>query len=1307
MDEFFDFEDAAQAFSSNQSTDLNFDIEDFGPGPYDIDLAFSEPLTDENAFTCLQHYSAAEQSNNDLVAAEHDSSMPDTAMSGGTDLLEFPKFMADPCGNCRRTGIHCKIIREGIRKGSCTSCVALGRTCSLNQQPEEKNGRVCINAGFCPPGTIQDENTDMNDWPVDDTQHSTCPTVNWVPSKSPVQESTIPQSSSAPDLAAMNDENGDGDEGGPKTGARFSREAVKVLRGWLSTHHRHPYPTDDEKESLKRLTGLNKIQITNWLANARRRGKVRAPRSTSPAVGNHPNAMDIPRKGPMATKNMNPLERWKASPPEHEPASVTAIAQAVSSSSLHSEHNSPYASYAHSDDFSNRSGVINSSASSLGTSQSSGNSFASAFSHKSKGSFGSFNSFGNRGRRRRRRAAAKPVKNLNAAGPVRTFQCTFCTETFKTKHDWQRHEKSLHLSLERWVCCPNGPAQFCAELDMNQCVFCLLPNPPKGHGETHNYSSCTDRSLEERTFYRKDHLRQHLNLVHDVKFQAGTMESWKVATPEIRSRCGFCGTVMDSWSIRVDHLAEHFKGGKSMADWKGDWGFDTQVLDIVENGMPPYLIHDERNSPQPFSSQLFSADQRTLEDLVKIGLQEYVHERFIGGLLPTDDDLVEEARRIIRKADEFTITSGSLESSWFRDLILGPEGRDYNDLHLENTGEENLLWIEKPDTNTVAQPIGDGDLATITCPLERLLMKWIVSQQMLGLTPLDSELQVQACRVLNEVETTSNFKCKPALKWFKWLITADTKWLSGLRRRACLPRSSEISHESIRTIDENAIDFTINNLQRLENEMINWVKLQKAQDIIPTDDDVQRHARMLVYKSDDPWNQTAFDEPGMLYLFKQQQGIAPTDQLGPTMPSLREPEVPPTFATSPHPSKSLHWDLQDSGPGITSPLHNRSGSNSPGFNSLKSLNHSPNNTPIVSQPTANSNHVQPLKYFLNDANCYGRLVRELSRFVTSSTSINNPNRHAPTDAEIQHQARWIVYDDDDPWNQTAADNAEWLMRFKRDVGLCEPSTGPGLPVNEKSWQLCQGGSGFGPPYVAPKENAELQFDGEVPVSMYGKVYNVSASTATKFAKGLAGRWKPPGVVFCSRELEEGLNKFMVQQISSGITPSDESIQQKAREILGQEETAADDMALLEKFKGLHGLFTSPTMPEFSSELLNFPSLNEDDFLQIFDEELAANGLDNWNSPPTNAPSRSRNMMTSPMYHSPLATIPLANFSAQGISGVGQSDNKKAPVGMARDYAEMYRVNAATASPLRRKVSVMAARERCPEGWDDEVGGDCQ
>lgn len=32
---------------------------------------------------------------------------------------------------------------------------------------------------------------------------------------------------------------------------------------------------------------------------------------------------------------------------------------------------------------------------------------------------------------------------------------------------------------------------------------------------------------------------------------------------------------------------------------------------------------------------------------------------------------------------------------------------------------------------------------------------------------------------------------------------------------------------------------------------------------------------------------------------------------------------------------------------------------------------------------------------------------------------------------------------DDPWNQTAADNAQWLRQFKRDVGiLIDPDADP-------------------------------------------------------------------------------------------------------------------------------------------------------------------------------------------------------------------------------------------------------------------------
>lgn len=635
MDEFFDFEDASHQLDGN-----HLKLDHLDSGLYDVNLAFAPSDVGGTALDSSEQFPAPENHQ-----VNKQNGMTDTTMMGAADFTDFPRWIEgmkvpiQSCAYCRRMRIHCKIINEGIRKGSCTSCVALARSCNLSHpNPVPYHDAALSAPGFFFSTNIADDPDNADDMvdpfgpalpdPCDtcraqglqchpvrkDNRIYTCSNcvsfacscslsndgmrdimagINAAPILTDTTE-PLTRTGSRPGLVSLKSSeenlNSGTTDSNAKVGARFSRDSIRILRGWLSTHASHPYPTEDEKEGLRRQTGLSKIQITNWLANARRRGKVRAPRSTSPSVRNdYANGVDIPRRSTPALENMNPLERWKNSPPEHEAASVAAIANAVSTYSSGRESPSTY--NGHTDDGSNHSICNVSSASSLGTSHgtshSSGGSFASAFSHKSRGSFGSFGSFGSRGRRRRRKVAPKAVKVTPAAGPPRTFQCTFCTETFKTKHDWQRHEKSLHLSLERWVCCPDGPTQFCADYGHNRCVFCGLPNPPAEHAEEHNYSSCTDRSLEERTFYRKDHLRQHLNLVHDVKFQNFSMETWKVATPEIRSRCGFCGIIMDSWSFRVDHLAEHFKGGKSMADWKGDWGFETPVLDLVENGMPP------------------------------------------------------------------------------------------------------------------------------------------------------------------------------------------------------------------------------------------------------------------------------------------------------------------------------------------------------------------------------------------------------------------------------------------------------------------------------------------------------------------------------------------------------------------------------------------------------------------------------------------------------------------------------------------------------------------------------------------------
>jgi hypothetical protein len=520
---------------------------------HDLDLAFANVDGDDFSFWALQHF---ENNISPTLAAEEIPMPTDRSTRTFEDHLEIAQI---PCQNCQLGGYNCKRIPEGQYKGYCTSCVALRCACSFG-----------LASAF-----------PANPWPVmGDHPELLQEDLHAEPHPHP--------SSSATDLPGLVSTSGAENttaNAGPKgkAGARFSRESVKILKNWLSTHNKHPYPNDEEKEMLQKQTGLSKTQITNWLANTRRRNKnAVVHRSTSPGVRKWASPIDIPqRRGtPASFEHMNPLQRWQHSPPENEPASVTAIARAVNSAaSLSSGLNSPFSAN-FTDDGSGRS-LCDSNISSANTSHSS----TSVYSFGSRGSFGSGGSMP-RGRRRRRRKA--PTTNTaTRSGPAKTFQCTFCTETFRTKHDWQRHEKSLHLSLERWVCSPNGAQAFNPENGQMSCVFCGHANPDEAHIDSHNYAACQERTPGERTFYRKDHLRQHLKLVHGAKFESWSMEQWKATTPEIRSRCGFCGTVMDTWSIRVDHLAEHFKKGKSMADWKGDWGFDAPVLDMVENSMPP------------------------------------------------------------------------------------------------------------------------------------------------------------------------------------------------------------------------------------------------------------------------------------------------------------------------------------------------------------------------------------------------------------------------------------------------------------------------------------------------------------------------------------------------------------------------------------------------------------------------------------------------------------------------------------------------------------------------------------------------
>ncbi|KAF5692872.1 monocarboxylate transporter [Fusarium denticulatum] len=611
----------------------------------------------------------------------------------------------------------------------------------------------------------------------------------------------------------------------PKIGNRFSSESVKILRNWFAAHERHPYPTIQDVQDLQEQTSLNRQQVTNWFANARRRAKVHSSRPTSPMFRNddsgnssgHHTPIDTPRRRatPAPFEHMNPLQRWANSPPEHEAATVDDISRAVA-----------------------------------------------AFSTR-------------QGRSRK---------------------------TFKTKYDWQRHEKSLHLSLENWVCSPNGPTAMHPEEGL-LCVFCGVKNPDKTHLDGHNQSACIERPIEERTYHRKDHLQQHLRLVHMSKFLKWPMDDWKVMTQEVKSRCGFCGINLTTWASRVDHLADHFKAGSTMEHWKGDWGFEGKVIERIDNAMPPYLIHYERNSPLPFAATRGPADTPTSAyELIKLELEYYMRNRH-QFIMPPDPELHFEACSVILGAEISSPNQASLSPSWLWDLFMSATDIA-NQAKLRPTKQLAEGRLSQLKIN------GKGNIFE-NCELEAALQQYMTAHTSMGHFPTDSELQQEACNVLNRTETASSHPSRRFLDFLMRLVWSSTVWLEPFRQRA-------------------------ETLVALANESVNDSYFLWGQ----TDTAVPLDASM---------------ELDMLQPWVENRSLSPEGV----------PEIPAISMHSTPESRALIRDKVRT------------------------------QTP----------------FFINDNNSYRRLKRELSRFVMTTMSPNNPNRHIPSDDELKYQARWILYDE--------------------------------------------------------------------------------------------------------------------------------------------------------------------------------------------------------------------------------------------------------------------------------------------------------
>ncbi|EHK50825.1 hypothetical protein TRIATDRAFT_288678 [Trichoderma atroviride IMI 206040] len=775
-------------------------------------------------------------------------------------------------------------------------------------------------------------------------------------------------------------------------GTRFSRESSKVLTRWFESHYNYPYPSKEETETLQDQTGLSKTQIKNWLANTRRREKmhqsVQSSRKATPGFNSNNVPIDIPRRPDtptVRTKNahqaMGPLERWVDSPPESEPATVTAIAKAVQrATSSQSELLSKAI-----DDGSGHS-INESSDNSYGTS--SGSSLTSIYSYGSSDSFtGMPAPVRSKSRRRKRRLIPRPRRSL-MGNKQHPFQCTFCAESFKTKYDWQRHEKTLHIPLERWMCSPDGPRAINGENGQLVCVFCGKPEPTDVHINSHNPNSC-----QERIFNRKDHLKQHLHLVHKSKLVDAVTEGWKKSTTIIRSRCGFCGIHLDSWNDRVEHLADHFKMGKTMANWKGDWGFEDAIIDTLENALPPYLLGEERSSPFPFEASDISPESpRSAYELLVVELSCFVETyQDRTGQIPGNDAMQLEACRIIF-ASEILSLEVDTQPSWLRDLILSNEiiTTQAQFLPIRTPSEGRLRTLEIRGKKTLFEE----------CPLEAQLHNFVLTEALVNQKTIsDASLQVESRKILTEMQRSLQLSLSDLVyTWLMALIqSSSTNWLDHFRQRVYLPApqnssssvpSTLIGHLAPWTTSGTILDYPYTDTTKFDTLRIFNEEATN---------DGSRNKKALLGEPGSTWSAN----PGASTPSPSQQSFTP---MAPTLGEEFFTHGPVSFGTA-----------ASSGP-----------------EAGKSA--SPSNQVDAGSQTQN-NGVQMGAYRLHDPNFYKWLGRELGRWVTSIMSPNNPNCHVPSDKEIQHHARFLMYDDDDPWNQTVADNPEWLHRFKVGVGI--------------------------------------------------------------------------------------------------------------------------------------------------------------------------------------------------------------------------------------------------------------------------------
>ena len=279
---------------------------------------------------------------------------------------------------------------------------------------------------------------------------------------------------------------------------RFTSQQIHVLKIWLRQNAHSPYPSAAEKERLALQTKLTTRQIEVWFSNARKRNQSLVTDVHMPASGD-----------PSFSHGQTPMERYLSSSDEEEAASSYHIECAWlgwdKTNTLLREEDSIF-----------RDDVL-----SLDPTPDQSDAF-SVLSQElcpmpyhrvsSASSMGSAASFGSR-QGRRRHASYSSQADL---GSKRLHPCAHCPKKFKTAYDCRRHEKSIHLGTERWMCRLH-------EVDMPQ----TGPELPSAASDDPLISATSAKTDAYRETHSEDMHLETLPEYHDLFHDRQAVESCK------------------------------------------------------------------------------------------------------------------------------------------------------------------------------------------------------------------------------------------------------------------------------------------------------------------------------------------------------------------------------------------------------------------------------------------------------------------------------------------------------------------------------------------------------------------------------------------------------------------------------------------------------------------------------------------------------------------------------------------------------------------------------------------------------------